>query len=1032
MTKTPVAHPNRGLPLPRQRSAVFSPRRERAELPVQTTTPTDLAAAVAVVLLRYHGHSPVPMGIGSDRPERIEAEVDPSATIGELRARMAGAFDRLRGGAPPPEGSRNADFDVAVLASAPEGDWREDVVLYPAAAGIGALWRARLLDPPTVQRFLTHVHAVLEASDARSIDAIDLLAEEEKSLLQRFESGPAAGALPPVPADVVAQARRTPERPALQIGAEIISYGELERRSAVIAGALLARGVVVGDAVALCVSAAAGVTALLGILRAGAAVVPLDLTLPAARLRSHVAQANVRWAVVDRASRELVPVSEAILLEELDWNANVDIPDVPVTEESPAYILYTSGSTGTPKGVSMPHRALSNIAGWQMARSAPAPRTLHRTSLAFDVSMQEVFSTLCAGGCLVVADEDVRADPSRLPDFIAEHRIERAFVPPVSLYQIAATLDARPLPLPSLREVYVAGEALKLEPPVVRMFRSIDAVLENQYGPTETHVATTFRLDESPLRWSTRPPIGRPVPGVEVRIVDRQGRRVPLGVAGEIVVRGRQVARGYVLGPPFLAEDGTPSYATGDLGRWTASGDIEFLGRKDRQVKVRGYRIEPGEIEIALQAQPGVRSAVAAAPDDGGSARLVAWIVPDAAFPGVSAIRKRLLDVLPEYMVPALSGFTLIDELPVTPTGKVDYAALKAPGKDDAGSALHYAPSRNEVESIVAEIWRRGLGLEQVGIHDDFVEIGGHSLVAIRIVSQLNERFGVNLPLRFLLRGGTVAAVAGRLVDSTAAEPQQDGLVRCPLPDGKIVIAPSAGEAQYLWEDVFAHDSYGSPLVYRRDAVVVDVGAHVGLFSLYALAAAPAGRVVAIEPVPVLFEALRHNTAGQRDRVAYYAAAAGESDGKASITYYPKLSGMSSLRASPSSDASLLRRILRNLLERRPEASTLMGELDEMVEERLESRTFDCQVRRLEGILDEAAPERIDVLKIDVQRYEEPVLHGVGNAWPRVRQVVVEVHDEDGAFERMDGFLRKQGFSTSAKDLPIHAGTPVRFLVGTR
>ena len=1025
MTKPPTSIPNRGLPLPRQRSAVFSPRREHAVIPVQTTTP-DLAAAVAVVLFRYHGHSPVPLGLGADAPELIEIAMEAHELIGALRGRIAAAV--LRGVSSPVEGNRNPDFDLAVLERAPQSDFREDVVLYPTAAGIEALWRARLLEQPIVERFLTHVQAVLHAPAEQAIDDIELLSPDEQALLRAFERGAPADALPPVQSQVIEQAHRTPGAAALQIDSEIVTYAELERRSAIVAHALVTRGVQAGDSVGLCVSAAAGVPALLGILRAGAAVVPIDATLPAARLQSHIEQGNVHCAVVDEERRARVPVHEPISLGEIDWSMSIESIDVPVSEESPAYILYTSGSTGTPKGIRMPHRGLSNVVAWQVARSAPAPRTLHRTSLAFDVGMQEVFSTLCAGGCLVVADEETRGDPSKLPDFIAQHGVERVFLPPVSLYQIAATMDAQSRPLPSLSEVYVAGEALKLEPPVVRFFRSVEAILENQYGPTETHVATTYRLDDSPLRWPTRPPIGKPVPGTEVRIVDERGRPVPLGIAGEIVVHGRQVALGYVQRTSF---DG--SYATGDLGRWTTTGDIEFLGRKDRQVKVRGYRVELGEIESALEAQPGVRAAVAAALEDAGSPRLVAWVVPGAAFPGVSAIRKRLLDVLPEYMVPALSGFAVIDQLPLTRTGKVDLAAMEPPGQDEIESAARYAPSRNEVESIVAEIWRRELGLERVGIHDDFVEIGGHSLVAIRIVSQLNERFGVSLPLRLLLRGGTVATVAGRLVDVAAAEPpQQNGLVRCPLPDGRIVVAPSAGEAQYLWQDVFAHDSYGSPVVYGRDAVIVDVGAHVGLYTLYALAAAPEGRVVAIEPVPILFEALKRNTAMHGDRIRYYAAAAGEQDGSASITYYPKLSGMSSLRANPAADAALLQRIMRNLLERRPETSTLLSELDDIVSERLASDTLDCQVRRLESILDEAAPERIDILKIDVQRYEEPVLHGVGNAWPRVKQVVVEVHDEDGAFARMNDYLQAQGFATSAKHLPIHDRTPVRFLVGTK
>ncbi len=1033
MTKTLNAHSNRGLPLTRQRSGVFSPRRERTELGVRASTP-DLAAAVALVLFRYHGLSPIPLGIGTPSPKLVEVPIEPGEPIGELRKRMAAALRSLCGASQPAEGSRNPDFDVSVLDSAPKVDFREDVVLYPTPNGIEALWRARLFDRPVVERFLSHVRAVLDAAGEHSIDNIHLLSADEESLVQQFESGgERVGSRSPVHLQFVEQARRTPDAPALQIGVLIVTYAALEKHSAVIARALINCGIRAGDGVAVCVRVDDSVPALLGVLRAGAAVVPIDATLPSARLRSHVEQARVWCAVADEGRRDVVSVEHRILIEDLDANAGSGPAlEVAVTEESLAYVLFTSGSTGTPKGIKMSHRGLSNIVGWQMARSAPTPRTLQRTSLAFDVGMQEIFSTLCAGGCLVIADEETRSDPSKLPAFIAEHNIERAFLPPVSLYQMAAALDAHSQPLPSLRELYVAGEALKLEPAVVRMFRSIDAILENQYGPTETHVVTTFCLDDSPLRWPPRPAIGRPVPGVEVRIVDARGRRVPLGIEGEIVVRGSQVALGYTAGGSFRAEDGTPSYATGDLGRWTATGDIEFLGRKDRQVKIRGYRIEPGEIETALLAQPGVRAAIVAALDDGGTPRLVAWIVPDAAFLGVRALRRGLLDVLPEYMIPALGGFALLDKLPLTRTGKIDLQALKAPAQEDSDTTARYVPSRNEVESTIAEIWSRELGLERVGVHDDFVEIGGHSLVAIRIVSHLNERFGVSLPLRLLLRGGTVATVAGRLVDVTSAEAPQSDLMRCPLPDGRVVVAPSAGEAQYLWEDIFVHDSYGSPVIYPSEAVIVDVGAHIGLYTLYALSAAQSGRVVAIEPAPVLFDALKRNTVNHRERVAYYAAAAGESDGTASLTYYPKLSGMSSLRADAKADASLLRKIIHNLIEVRPEANSLLKELDEIVSERLVGHAVDCTVRRLESILDEAAPERIDVLKIDVQRYEEPVLSGVGNAWGRVKQVVVEVHDENGALERIDGFLHDKGFKTWAKQQPIHAETPVRFIVGVK
>jgi FkbM family methyltransferase len=212
----------------------------------------------------------------------------------------------------------------------------------------------------------------------------------------------------------------------------------------------------------------------------------------------------------------------------------------------------------------------------------------------------------------------------------------------------------------------------------------------------------------------------------------------------------------------------------------------------------------------------------------------------------------------------------------------------------------------------------------------------------------------------------------------------------------------------------------------------VDIGAHIGLYALYVIAAAPKARIVAIEPVPALFEALRRNTAAYAEQISYYCAAAGKEDGNALLTYYPKLSGMSSLRSDPVADAALLRTIIRNLLQAQPELESLLHELDEIVSERLGSDSIECSVRRLEKILDEAAPDRIDILKIDVQRYEEPVLSGVGSAWPRVRQVVVEVHDENGALIRIDEFLRGQGFTTITSQLSVHLGTTIRFIVGRR
>ncbi|HZJ71793.1 MAG TPA: AMP-binding protein, partial [Planctomycetota bacterium] len=337
--------------------------------------------------------------------------------------------------------------------------------------------------------------------------------------------------------------------------------------------------------------------------------------------------------------------------------------------ESLLYVLFTSGSSGRPKGVAMPHAPLVNLMRWQHERSGcgAGARTLQFAPYGFDVSCQELFATLGAGGTLVVVDDDTRLDPEALLEVLTRERVERVFMPFVALEQLAQAAVARDRVPGSLREVITAGEALRITPALAEMFgRLPGARLDDQYGPTECHVVSAHMLDGPPSEWPALSPIGRPVANAALHVLGAGGDPLPVGVAGELWVGGVPLARGYVGRPELTAErfvadhvSGVPGallYRTGDLARWTADGCLEYLGRSDQQVKVRGYRVEPGEIEVALeQATAAVREAVVVAQEDtAGGHRLVAYLLPASEDrPDAAALRGALRSVLPEYMVPA-------------------------------------------------------------------------------------------------------------------------------------------------------------------------------------------------------------------------------------------------------------------------------------------------------------------------------------------------------------------------------------------
>jgi amino acid adenylation domain-containing protein len=638
-----------------------------------------------------------------------------------------------------------------------------------------------LFDLPTVERLIAHLRAILEAAAAapkKPIGELDLLPEDERHRLLTEWNGPAAEvSRDTVVADLFeAQARVTPDAIAVTFAGEELTYAALDARADRLASFLRAHGVGPDVPVGICVER--GIPLVLSILatfKAGGAYLSLDPEYPADRLAFMVADAKPPVLLTQASLAGAVPAGGATVLRlDTEWDRVAREPAArpsraDVRPSHLGYLIYTSGSTGKPKGVAMTQGPLVNLIAWQKRVSPGAFRTLQFASPSFDVCFQEIFSTWASGGTLVLVAEDVRRDPARLWQRIAEAHVERLFVPPVALYQLAEAAASMSDP-PRVREVITAGEALQIGPRVVELFEKTGAVLRNQYGPSETHVVTEEVLSGPPSTWPALPSIGRPIDNVRVYLLDEGRRLAPLGARGELYFGGAQVARGYLgradlteerfLPDPFAGEPGARMYKTGDLGRWLPNGAIEFLGRADFQVKIRGFRVELGEIEVVLAEHPAVKDAVVVAHEDApGQRRLVGYLVPQGGAPSAAEVRRFLKDRLPDYMVPA--AFVVLDALPLTASGKVNRLALPAPDAAALGERAETAP-RGPVEEAIAAAFAEVLRIpvDRVGAYDAFFELGGHSLLATQVTARLRAALGVDVPLRALFESPTPAALA--------------------------------------------------------------------------------------------------------------------------------------------------------------------------------------------------------------------------------------------------------------------------------
>ncbi|MFD7865250.1 amino acid adenylation domain-containing protein [Streptomyces sp. NPDC057682] len=489
------------------------------------------------------------------------------------------------------------------------------------------------------------------------------------------------------------QVLRTPDRVALVDGDRNLTYAQVDERSRRIAGLLAGNGVVTGDPVGVDVDRTADLPiALLGVLRAGGGYVPLDRSYPAERLGRTARAARLRLVLSDGDEPpEWVPEGVRVLpLRADDDLARFDGRARPVDPgtDSIAYVLFTSGSTGRPKGVAMPHRGLANLLPGQGGPSGldgPA-RTLQFAPAGFDVASQEIFPTWLSGGTLVMLPAATRLGPFALLDHLVRHRVERMILPVVALDMLCRAICRRKPDLSALKDVAVAGEQLRITAAMRAAFGThLRARLHNQYGPTETHMATAHTLSGDPAAWPLLPPIGPAVPGMSVLVAGPDRTPLPPGEAGELLIGGKQVALGYLHQPELTAErfvvvEGHGRmYRSGDLVRQEVDGTVHFLGRLDDQVKIRGFRVELGEVEAVAEEVPGVGAAAAVARvDSTGRSSLVLFVTGDLPDEDTAerVVRARLTAALPDYMLPA--RIRLVDRLPLTGNGKVDRKGLLA------------------------------------------------------------------------------------------------------------------------------------------------------------------------------------------------------------------------------------------------------------------------------------------------------------------------------------------------------------------
>ncbi|MCB0809398.1 MAG: amino acid adenylation domain-containing protein, partial [Flavobacteriales bacterium] len=608
-----------------------------------------------------------------------------------------------------------------------------------------------------------------------------------------------------------------------------VTYGQLKQQAAEFAKGLRSNyDVGHGHRVMVCMDRSIElIVAVLGIVEAGACYVPVDPSYPRERIAMMIDDAAPTLVL---ASKEHLALFEHLGLPVAAFDGklqpqrdHVGGPSQAETGPDLCYVLFTSGSTGRPKGVAMHHGPLKNLIKWQVRTSTLGEehRTLQFAPISFDVSFQEIFTTLAQGGTLVLIDDEDRLNSTKLLRTIREKQVDRLIVPFVALQYLAEAVQRTGEVPASLKEVFTSGEQLRITPAIRDLFRQLPGCrFCNQYGPTEGHVVSELQLTGDPDTWPELPTIGKPIDNVKLLVLDERMERVPVGEEGELYLGGACVATGYIgrddltaerfIHDPF--EPGGRLYRTGDRAVELENGEFDYKGRIDGQVKVRGYRIELGEVESALEKHAAVETAVAAVREDRpGLKRLVAYYVAKHDV-NTNDLRRHLAGLLPDYMQPG--AFVPVKELPRTPSGKIDRRALPAPDQSRPDLDVAYAGPGTAVEQTLADTWADLLALDRVGIDDNFFDLGGNSLLSIQCVAQLEDQ-GLQLPIVKLYQHPTVRACAAFLERSvTERDPAEEARARKARHSGggrdAIAIVgmsgrfPGAEDVEQLWNNLLS------------------------------------------------------------------------------------------------------------------------------------------------------------------------------------------------------------------------------------
>lgn len=754
-------------------------------------TGTVLLAALMACLHKYTGNSTVAVGTPSRKPEtgsvgnalaiveRLAPEMAFRELLMRLRQTLLDAYanqryphDRLLKDLGWEAASNRCPlFDVALVFDAIHDPLPElcNDITFSFSAGTDRIagwieYNADLYRHDSMALLARHFLNLLAAGvkePSKTLGELPLVPEDEllRTLAEWNDTRRDYPDRHNIVALVEEQARKTPDAPALVFAGESLSYREMLERAGNIAGCLASLQVGPETLVGVCLQdPLETVLSILGVLKAGGAFLPLDPAYPDERIAYMLADSGAALLLADEGIRARIPAGTATVVEpgKIDSIGNGAASHGEAGPDDAAYVIYTSGSTGKPKGALLRHRGLCNLARAQgrIFGVEPGSRVLQFASFSFDASVSEIFMALCSGGALHLAHREAMLPGAPLLALLREQRITHVTLPP----SLLAVLPHEALP--DLGCLIVAGEPCAAE---TAEKWSAGRRFFNAYGPTEATVCATV----STYGGSGRPWIGRPIDNTQVHILDAALKPVPVGLSGELHIEGVGLAREYLkrgelTAEKFIATDIGRLYRSGDLARWLPNGEIEFLGRIDHQVKVRGFRIEPDEIAANLAEHPQVKNAVVVVREDHpGEPWIVAYVVTASAESSIDDLRRHLREKLPEYMHP--SHIVPLAEFPLLPNGKIDRKALPSPESLRKGAGGKGTLPRDNLELALARIWEEVLGLSPVGVTDDFFGLGGHSLLAVKLMSRIQQTFERKLPLELLFSHPTVEALAREL-----------------------------------------------------------------------------------------------------------------------------------------------------------------------------------------------------------------------------------------------------------------------------